>query len=838
MGRDTGNVFRDVTTPLAPARQGRAERLRDTAAGFTRISLSVFPVLVLLRAYEHALGRSAHVLPDGVAVITLWGIASDLLFTLSLAGVLAIPLLAIAQRRAALARVIHRVLLVLVVLASIALIQYFAVTFVPLGADLFGYSWSDITKTTASGTGFGLASLLPFAIFGVLTWYASGLGSRLRTTRGTVLGFFAAIVAAGLFRGTLHPRQGAFASDAAYFLAENKLAFFASRSLGYAWGRLSRHEPLGTLTGYPLLRPASYEDVLGPHLNLGVERPNLVFVSIEGLGRDFVGAGARFGGFMPFLDSLANRSLYWENFLSTSGRTFGMLPSLLGSLPFADAGFMQLGSRMPHHQTLLSLLKERGYATSYFTGTYGNWELIDVFMERQKVDRFVDQSRFGSRFQKQPAGEGNFSWGYGDLDLFRRSFELMGSASEIPRLDVYSTTTMHEPFVPPRTAEYLAEFERRLGLMHLEPDRRAAYRKYSSIFATLIYTDDALRFFFGEYSRRDDYSRTIFFITGDHRLVPIPEVTRIDRFHVPFWIVSDMVKTPRRFSSVSSHLDVAPSVIALLKYNYDMPFPDSVHWLGTGIDTSQRFRSLRSLALMRTKNQLDAYLDGVHFLSHDQLFRLDDGFRLRSLDSSEVLADVRTKLDRFRQVNRYVTSSGRLYPGGVAAAADLTEATRDDSLFLSLGLHRKTPTESFVVARQLAVKGEYESGRRIARRVLRESPNFHDARTLLGRAYGWEGRYDEARAILEALARRAPEYIDGRAALIDVELWSGNAAKAVVLSDSALRAFPRDGEILLRKARALEILGRERDALTVLDTLLAADPSNADAVRIRDRLRP
>lgn len=837
MERDTGNASQDVTTPVTPARQSRSERLRDTAAGFMRISLSIFPVLILLRAYEHALVRSAHILPDGVAGIILWGIASDLLFTLSLAGVLAIPLLAIAQRRAALARVIHRVLLVLIVLASIALIQYFAVTFVPLGADLFGYSWSDITRTTASGTGFGLVSLLPFAILGALTWYASGRGSRLRTTRGAILGFFAAIAAAGLFRGALHPRQGAFASDAAYFLAENKLAFFASRSLEYAWGRLSRHEPLGTLTGYPLLRPANYEDVIGPHLNLGVERPNLVFVSIEGLGRDFVGAGARYGGFMPFLDSLANRSLYWENFLSTSGRTFGMLPSLLGSLPFADAGFMQLGSRMPHHQTLLSLLKERGYATSYFTGTYGNWELIDVFMERQKVDRFVDQARFGSGFQKQPAGEGNFSWGYGDLDLFRRSFELMGSASEIPRLDVYSTTTMHEPFVPPRTAEYLAEFERRSGLMNLEPGRRAEYRKYSSIFATLIYTDDALRFFFREYSKRDDYSRTIFFITGDHRLVPIPEVTRIDRFHVPFWIVSDMVKTPRRFSSVSSHLDVAPSVIALLKHNYGMPFPDSVHWLGTGIDTSQRFRSLRSFALMRTKNQLDAYLDGVHFLSNDQLFRLEEGFRLRDLDSSGVLADVRTKLQQFRQVNRYVTSRDRLYPG-TTAAVDLGESAREDSLFLSLGLHRKTPTESFVVARQLAVEGEYQSGGRIVRRLLRDSPNFHDARTLLGRIYGWEGRYDEARVILEALARRAPEYVDARAALIDVELWSGNTEQALALADSALRAFPHDGEVLFRKARALEILGRERDALTVLDTLLAADPSNADAARIRDRLRP
>ena len=55
------------------------------------------------------------------------------------------------------------------------------------------------------------------------------------------------------------------------------------------------------------------ENVLGPYFELKEKQPNLVFIIVEGLGRDFVGPGAEFGGFTPYLDSLTTKSLYWEN---------------------------------------------------------------------------------------------------------------------------------------------------------------------------------------------------------------------------------------------------------------------------------------------------------------------------------------------------------------------------------------------------------------------------------------------------------------------------------------------------------------------------------------------
>jgi phosphoglycerol transferase MdoB-like AlkP superfamily enzyme len=73
--------------------------------------------------------------------------------------------------------------------------------------------------------------------------------------------------------------------------------------------------------------------------------PNLVFIIVEGLGRNFSGPGARLGSFTPFLDELAGRSLYFENFLSGQGRTFGVLTTVFGSLPFGETAWPRSATR-------------------------------------------------------------------------------------------------------------------------------------------------------------------------------------------------------------------------------------------------------------------------------------------------------------------------------------------------------------------------------------------------------------------------------------------------------------------------------------------------------------
>lgn len=783
-------------------------RLNESAAAWAAVSIALFPVLVLQRVLEYVLMRQAYVLPPGSVAALFSGLRADLAFDGALAFALAIPVLAVAQARPVLATRLHRALLVVATILSVMLVQYFATTFVPLGADLFGYSLGELTHVTLTSRGVGFGLVVPWIVFGALTWVVTGFAARWQPSGRQTSVFVGLCVLAVIVPQDMVLKASSFSGDGTFFLAQNKTMYFARQTSKMLFRSTATTTADGApLTGYPLLHAATYDDVLGPRFNTGAQKPNIVFIVVEGLGRDFVGAGAAYGGFTPFLDSLSTRSLYWENFVSTTGRTFGVLSSLLGSLPHAEGGFLELGAQMPSHITLGSLLHDRGYLTSFFTGTAGNFDKIDVFMARQRVDSFIDQSKFGAGYEQQP-GEKGFSWGYGDRELFRRGLASYASAPARSRLDVYLTITSHEPFIPPSTAKYTAEFERRLAALPVDEARRAEYRTYASVFSTLLYTDDAIRYFLAEYAKRPDFASTIFIISGDHRLIPVPPGTRADRYRVPFIIWSPMLKAPQRFSSVSSHLDVTPSLVALLHQKYGIAFPDTVPWLGTGIDTATGFRNTHSLALMRVKNQIDEYLDGLTFLSGDELFTVGEGFTLTASRDGRALDAVRAKLERSKALGRFVTSGDHLYPASAADLAARKEASAIDSAFATLHLEGKNPEELYAIARAKALGKEYDAARIVARKLLRDSPNYHDARALYARTYSWNRQFDEARAILTDLVKRAPEYSDGHSALIDVEIWSGHGDAALALVDAALKRFPGDKDFLAQRARALDLKAR------------------------------
>ena len=785
-----------------------SERSSRTVAEHVAVSAALLPVLLILRVYEVAIVRASHVLPSDASVAVLRGIAADAGLVLWTGALLAIPLLPLGRSRPLLANRIHRVVLAAVATLQVMLLQYLAVTLVPLGADVFGYSTSDIAETVMSSHGMGVLALLPLAIAAGATWWLTGLARRIRVSRPVAMTFFVLAAVTAVVPRLVNAQRRSFASDAGYFLSVNTTSYFAADAARHFVGRAySGAGPDGgpTLTGYPLLHRSADTDVLGPLLSSTTVRPNIVLVVVEGLGRDFVGSGARYGGFTPFLDSLTTQSLYWNNFLSTSGRTFGVLPGLLASLPPAEGGFMELGAHMPRHMSLVSLLKARGYATSYFTGTDGHFDMIDLFMGRQGVDSFIDASRFGPGYERQPAGEGGFSWGYGDRELFRRSFESHAAAQAQPRLDVFLTITTHEPFIPPQQAAYEARFRSRLASLTASASRRAEYEKYHAVFETLLYLDDALRYWLGEYAKRPEYRNTIFIITGDHRLIPIPPDSRIDRYRVPFIIFSPMVRAPRTFSSVSSHLDVTPTLLAYLHRTYGMTFPDSVAWQGTGLDTTTSFRNGHALALMRTKSEVDEYLDGLNFLSGDEVFSVDADLHLTPVADSRVQATLRAKLTRLMQVSRYVTTGDRLFPATASDSVAASMVRKQDSAFAKLALTDSAPEALFATARSAALSGNYDRARVILEKLLRDRPGYHDARALYGRTFAWQRRFDEARPILIDLVQRAPEYADGYSALVDVELWSGNATAALKRVDEALVRFPGNPDLEARKVRALDL---------------------------------
>ena len=334
-----------------------------------------------------------------------WMLVGDglmLLRALPLWWLLCLPLLALRARARTLAL---GLLASLLLLAVTALNLYFAVSGVPLGADLLAYSWQEM-RTTVSGAQlqWPLPMVLALTLALALLWASllqprwGGQATDAQARPVLLPALLGACVLGSAVLPTLPPLTGPAAS-----LSANKLGFF----VGDVLSRQRESLNAAVVSGHPFEHAETTPDTLGPLLQLDAQRPpNLVVIVVEGLGRSFSGPGAPLGSFTPFLDELAGRSLYWENFVATQGRTFAVLPSVLGSLPFGPYGVKPIA-----HDNLPSLLKAQGYRLRYFSGSDLAFDHQGALLQAMGVEQFWSAPDY-----KAPAHKLS-EWGYPDADL-------------------------------------------------------------------------------------------------------------------------------------------------------------------------------------------------------------------------------------------------------------------------------------------------------------------------------------------------------------------------------------------------------------------------------------
>lgn len=659
--------------------RGPAAALGAAAARFIRMLPALVLAMLCLRGAELFVGMPAGMTSAAILRICGRALFGDayvlvshlpLLFAYSLA-----PLLVRSRRGLAWALGLSWSLLVLL---EAALIQYSTTARVPLGADLYGYSWHDVRATIAGGLKLAPAIPVGTGLALALLWLA--LAHRLRREGPPPSPrMSASVFAIGLTVLLLGPQQlaqwPAEIADA-YALRVNKIAYFLDDTGAFLWrsnrapsaplAEAAAGAPVGPIAGfrylgpaYPFLHEERTPDALGAFFRLaGDSPPNLVFIIVEGLGRSFSGPEAPLGSFTPFLDELAAQGLYWDNFLAVQGRTFAALPSIFGSLPYGDEGFAALGDAMPEHATLLSVLGSGGYHLRYYAGTDLAFDNERAFLRRQGVDQLVDTTEFGPGYTRSN------DWGYGDNEVV--SVALAGEAAESPQpfVTVLQTNSTHSPYTFLGQEHYQDRFEQRLGQLGIAAGQRAAYRAYRDIYTSIMYADDALRRYFDATRKRPAYANTIFIITGDHRLPEIPMAEWIDRYHVPLLIFSPLLKAPLRISSVSSDFDLAPSLLAMLSHHYGIKSPARVTWLGSGLDLEPSFRNLHEFPMKQTKGNLVDYAAGPWLLSRGALYSLGEGLHMEPVRDARLQARVVARFAAFRAANDEFARTRKLAPPG------------------------------------------------------------------------------------------------------------------------------------------------------------------------------
>jgi phosphoglycerol transferase MdoB-like AlkP superfamily enzyme len=694
------------------------EKILRAACRYIVINLAFLPLLPVLRVVEYFLLRSTPDFPKDAFQLEFLGLLHDLFSFTVFAFFMFIPFFLLFSLNRKTGESFYIALLCILTIIQIGIIKLFSITLAPLDEVIFSFSLKEIMLIIRSSDDLNLISFLPM-IFSILLLIVLQILFRKVTVKKGLPWFIAGFAVATLLFSLILPSGGA--KDETEFnhnLKINKCGYFVSRSIASLFSgssaessekvleRIEKYHAIHnefnfTGNNYPLLHTVNTPDALGPFFKLSPRPPNLVFIIVESLSSACMGDSSWFGNFTPFLDSLTNHSLYWDNFLSTSERTFHVLQALFGSLPYGTGEFQKDMAVMPNHFSLIRTLRENGYYSGFYYGGDATFTNYDQFLKKQGLNFFL--SHFGPKYEKMLLEDKNFKWGYQDEALFERSMEVLDSLKKEPRMDIYLTLSTHFPFHPPRAVFYLDQVQKILDQQGFPMNKRIRSARFKELFSSLLYTDDALRSLIKAYSKRDDFNNTIFFITGDHSFIEFGNstISAIEHYHVPMIIYSPMLKETRHFRSVSSHLDVAPSVMAMLGPVYNLKTEKYSHWLGQGIDTTAGFRNVHTQAFTRKSNKTVDYLKNDFFYADDLLYKIGEGLKTIAVNDNQKRQELRDELSSTVTVYNYTNQNNLLVPStSIMPARQGKESIRsfdDNTLKITLPgqmfLNLMSPTE-------------------------------------------------------------------------------------------------------------------------------------------------
>jgi uncharacterized sulfatase len=197
---------------------------------------------------------------------------------------------------------------------------------------------------------------------------------------------------------------------------------------------------------------------------------------------------------------------------------------------------------------------------------------------------------------------------------------------------------MHSPFPVDNSEYYFQKLDSISTTSEVSPADQKFIKKYRLYLVSVMFFDDALKSFFKEYKSRADYKNTIFIITGDHPMTEIPIENSIRRYNVPLIIYSPLLKGSKKIHSTGSHLDIYPTILALLGNNYKVKIPTVTVDLGYCLDTLESFRNLHPVPLMNDNREIIDYLENGYFLSYGtKVYKVDNEFNLKYFKQCRII---------------------------------------------------------------------------------------------------------------------------------------------------------------------------------------------------------
>lgn len=278
---------------------------------------------------------------------------------------------------------------------------------------------------------------------------------------------------------------------------------------------------------------------------------NVLFIFMESMSAKLMQNFGQEKTLTPFLDSLYQHSLVFDNIWSAGIHTNHGMYSTLYSFPTIMKRNAMKGSVIPNYSGLPTVLKENGYHNLFFMTHESQYDNMNAFFRTNGFDEIYAEENY-------PKEKIANHFGVQDDYLYEYALPILTdrAATEQPFFSVLLSISNHPPYIIPS---------------YFQP-------RSSDIEDQIVeYADWSIRKLMTEAQKQPWFENTLFIFMGDHgKLVGTPECEMPESYnHIPFMIYGKGI-TPGINHSPGGQIDVTPTLLGMLGIGYTQ--------VGFGID--------------------------------------------------------------------------------------------------------------------------------------------------------------------------------------------------------------------------------------------------------------
>lgn len=292
-------------------------------------------------------------------------------------------------------------------------------------------------------------------------------------------------------------------------------------------------------------------------------KPNVIFILMESMSGSFMSEFGNQEKITPFLDSIANKSLFFNNLYATGNRTVRGMEAVTLSIPPTPGQSIVKRLNNTNLHTISNVFKSKNYQCNFFYGGDGYFDNMNAFYGGNGFDIY-DRGRGSILSDAIKTTRHNIddnevtfenAWGICDEDIYFKMIKVADEYHQMnkPFLNFIMTTSNHRPYTYPNNKIDIPSGTGRNGAVK--------------------YSDYALQQMFAKAKMKPWFKNTIFVFVADHCASSAgKDEIDVKNYQIPAIIYGQNMIKPQKVTKLCSQIDIFPTLFGQFHWSYTSNF--------------------------------------------------------------------------------------------------------------------------------------------------------------------------------------------------------------------------------------------------------------------------